>query len=112
MSDTDLVAIVTTIDDEEKAREIARALVKQNAAACVQISKIDSVYEWQGEVVESAEFRLFAKTIRARYADAECIVLEMHSYDLPAVFAVDVVDASDDYADWVAERCRSASRHS
>ena len=97
------IAVLTTIDDKEAARRIARALVEQKLAACVQISAIDSVYTWDGEVQESPEFRLFAKTTDERYPAVEDAIRKLHSYDLPAIVGFPLPHAYGPYADWVAE---------
>lgn len=98
-----MIAVLTTVDSLDEAQAIARALVERRLAACVQISKIDSVYEWQGAVQSEPEFRLFAKTVKSRYAEVESAILELHSYDLPAVYSIDIEDAHGPYADWVRE---------
>ena len=100
-----LLAVMTTIDDSGRAETIARALVEQKLAACVQISPIRSVYRWDGEVQDDPELRLLIKTTRDRYAAVEALLKELHSYDLPAVVALDIAAASAEYADWVASEC-------
>ena len=100
-----LIAVMTTIDDEEKAATIARELVERKLAACVQISSIRSVYRWDGQVQEDPELRLLIKTTRSRYEAVEALVRELHSYDLPAIVALDAAAASADYANWVESEC-------
>jgi len=97
------IAVMTTIDDRNKAREIGDALVARRLAACVQISEIESVYDWQGEVQHDREYRLLAKTTDERYADVEAAILELHNYDLPAVIALPISRVYEPFADWVAE---------
>lgn len=97
------IAILTTTDSRDEARTIAAALVERRLAACVQISQVESVYTWQGAIQNSGEFRLLIKTTRDRYAGVEAAILQLHSYDLPAVFALDVTDIYGPYAEWVAE---------
>ena len=97
------IAVLTTTDSPDEAKAIAAALVERGLAACVQISKIQSVYQWQGAIENSDEFRLLIKTTGNQYAAVEAAILEMHSYDLPAIFALDVTDAFGPYAEWVAE---------
>lgn len=97
------IAVITTIDDDSKAREISDALVARRLAACVQISAIESVYDWQGEVQHDREYRLLAKTTDERYADVEAAILELHSYELPAIFALPMSRVYEPFADWVAE---------
>lgn len=100
-----LLAVMTTIDDAERAATIARALVERRLAACVQISSIQSVYRWEGDVQEDPELRLLIKTTRERYAAVEALLKELHSYDLPAIVALDIAAASPEYADWVEGEC-------
>lgn len=100
-----LLAVITTIDDPELAAAISRELVERRLAACVQISSIRSVYRWDGDVQEDPELRLLIKTTRSSYPAVEALLKERHSYDLPAVVALDVAVASDEYADWVESEC-------
>lgn len=102
----DTIAVFTTIDSRERAQAIATALVERKLAACVQISAIESTYAWQGEVQQDAEYRVMAKTVRSRYADVEAAIRELHSYDLPAIFAFAVTEAYTPYVDWVERGSR------
>lgn len=97
------IAVITTIDSPERARALAAALVERRLAACVQISTIESVYTWQGEVQTETEYRVMSKTVADRYADVEAAIRELHSYELPAIYALEVAAAFAPYADWVAE---------
>lgn len=97
------IAIMTTTDSLEEARTIAAALVERKLAACAQISSIESYYTWQGTVQNDEEFRVLVKTTNDRYADVEATILELHSYDLPAIIAFDSDHVYEPYADWVAD---------
>jgi periplasmic divalent cation tolerance protein len=97
------IVVLTTIDNLEDARAIASALVERKLAACVQVSTIESVYAWQGAVQNDTEYRVVAKTTADRYADVEAAILDLHTYDLPAIYALDVAEAYAPYAEWVAE---------
>jgi periplasmic divalent cation tolerance protein len=96
------IVVFTTIDSLEDARAIASALVERKLAACVQVSTIESVYAWQGAVQNDTEYRVVAKTTADRYADVEAAILDLHTYDLPAIYALDVAEAYAPYAEWVA----------
>jgi periplasmic divalent cation tolerance protein len=100
------IAIFTTVDSEAEARRIAAALVEQKLAACVQVSRIQSFYTWEGETQDEAEFRLMIKTVAERYAAVEAAVLELHPYELPAIYAVDLPRVHAPYAEWVDEHSR------
>lgn len=96
------IAVLTTTDSRDEARRISAALVELGLAACAQISEIESVYEWQGEIKHDTEFRLFVKTTAPRYDAVERAIRERHSYDLPAVYAIELDRVYAPYADWVA----------
>jgi periplasmic divalent cation tolerance protein len=97
------IAVLTTIDGLEKAREIACALVERKLAACTQISTIESFYTWQGAIQKEQEFRILIKTTSERYAEVEAAIRELHSYDLPAIYAFDMVRAYEPFCEWVIE---------
>jgi len=97
------IAVLTTIDSLERAREISRALVDRKLAACAQISAIESVYAWNGEIQNEMEYRILVKTTDERYAEVESAILDLHSYDLPAVVAIEFSRVYEPYDVWVAE---------
>ena len=99
----DTIAVFTTIDSRDKAQEIANALVERKLAACVQVSEIESVYRWQGKTQREPEFRLMIKTVKDRYKDVEAAIRELHTYDLPAVYALEMTETLAPYAEWVAD---------
>lgn len=101
--DTQLIAIMTTTDSLTAAQKIARALVAGKLAACVQVSEIESFFNWKGEAQNEREFRVLVKTTKSRYADVEAAITELHGYDLPAIVAFQITEAFAPYADWVAE---------
>lgn len=82
---------------------MAHALVAGGLAACVQITPIESVYAWQGEIREDAELRLVVKTIEARYAAVEAAIRGLHSYELPAIHAIAFAHVERAYGEWIAD---------
>jgi periplasmic divalent cation tolerance protein len=97
MKPSELLAVFTTVANQEQADTLARAAVEQSLAACVQTEAIRSTYRWQGEI----EVRLMFKTTRRSYPDLEAMLRELHPYELPAIFAVPVAEADAAYAAWV-----------
>ena len=96
-------AVFTTTNSLEKARKLAKTLVEQKLAACAQISEIESFYTWDKKVQNDQEFRIMFKTTKDRYKEVEKAILKIHSYDLPAIYAVDVDELYKPYGDWVNE---------
>ncbi len=103
-----LLAVLTTIDDEIRARALAVQLVEQGLVACAQISRIESVYKWEGETVQEPEFRLLLKTSEACYAELEHAIGELHPYDTPAIVALPMARVEAEFGDWIVAQTRPA----
>ena len=99
----ELIIFVTASDGEEASR-IARSLVEERLAACVNIvSNIESVYRWQGEVTHDTETLMIIKTTADRYAELERRIKELHSYTTPEIIALRIERGSEAYLDWLRE---------
>ena len=96
-------AYVTAPPDE--ADDLARTLVDERLAACVNLLDCRSVYRWDGDVVEDDEVVLLAKTTDERYDDLAARVVDLHPYDVPCVerFEDDPVAS---FAEWRADSVR------
>lgn len=94
--------VLTTCPDATTADMIARTLVEDRLAACVNVlPPMQSVYRWKGRV-ESAEERLLVVKIRAAdYAAVQRRIGELHSYELPEVIAVPITNGSPAYLRWL-----------
>ncbi len=97
------IAVATTVGDKKEARRIAQALVEAGLAACVHIDKIESVYAWKGAIEHGKEYRLLAKTTAERYGAVEAAIRDMHSYELPAIYAIAVDHIFAPYAAWIEQ---------
>jgi periplasmic divalent cation tolerance protein len=100
---TDAVEAQITYPDEASARAGAAALVEARLAACGQVSRITSVYTWEGRVEDEAEWLLTAKTLHAALPGLAAKVRETHPYDVPQITALPVVWGAQDYLDWIAD---------
>ena len=88
------------------APEIARTLVDERLAACVNRFDCASVYRWDGERHTDEETVLLAKTTDARYDTLRDRVVDCHPYEVPCIERFDESDILDAFADWRAERVR------
>lgn len=102
---TDKIVVLVTCGSVKEARTIARALVKGNLAACVNIlpSAVESIYRWKGKVESAKEFLLVIKTIRKRFAAVQAEVRHLHSYEVPEIIALPIAGGSRDYLSWIAD---------
>ena len=101
---TDKTIVLSTAGSQDEARKIARHLVQQQLAACVNIiPHIESIYRWQGEMESSAEWLLLIKTTHQKFASVRDAIRQLHSYDLPECIAIAIEDGSSAYLDWIDE---------
>lgn len=94
--------ILTTTATEAEAQALARALVAERLAACVQIERIQSLYRWRGEICEEPEWRLLIKTRAALYPRIEAFIKARHSYEVPEILCLSVAEGSEEYLRWLA----------
>lgn len=98
----DVVIAQTTIDDEEKAGELARGAVDRRLAACAHIDPaFTAVYRWQGAVHQEREWRISYKTTRTRLPQLAAWVAAHHGYDVPEWVVLPVEGGSEAYLAWV-----------
>lgn len=103
----DFLQVVSAVDSEEAAEQLARGIAGARLAACVQIvGPIKSVYWWQGELAEAREWQLIMKTTTARIAELEDYIKENHSYDTPEITATVISGGSYEYLDWITAETR------
>lgn len=92
-----LVIIQTTCANKKEAKKIAKALVKEKLAACVQISRIKSFYMWDEKMCSNKETLLNIKTIKDNFTKVKSKIKELHSYDVPEIIQLNITNSSDDY---------------
>ena len=95
------ILILSTAPTKEEAARIAKALVAEKLAACVQLSPIESWYRWEGKVEQAAEIRLHIKTSESLADRVEQRIIALHSYAIPELIRVPVTGGSAAYLDWI-----------
>lgn len=98
------VVCFSTAASVEEAEKIAKALVEEQLAACVNLFPgVRSIYRWQGQVEDGAEIFLVIKTQRHLVDALIRRVRALHSYSVPEVIALPIVAGSPDYLAWLAD---------
>jgi periplasmic divalent cation tolerance protein len=101
---TDKRIVLTTAGSEEEARKIARHLIENRLAACVNIvPQITSVYRWEAKLEEAREWLLVVKTTAAAFGQVRETIAEIHPYELPECICLAIEDGSTDYLQWIAD---------
>ena len=105
-AEPDAVVVLTTLGADADAAAMARTLVDERLAACVNVlPAMLSVYRWKGTVESDREQQLVIKTAASRVAALEARVRELHPYELPE-FLVLSASGSKAYLDWIAAEAR------
>jgi periplasmic divalent cation tolerance protein len=98
-----IIVLVTAID-KKQAQRIADELVKSRLAACVNIVKdVRSIFVWKGKIDRQAEVILMVKSTKSRFKAIVKLVKSLHSYEVPEIIALPIIDGSRDYLRWIDE---------
>lgn len=104
---TDKIVVLTTAGSDEEAQRIASHLVERWVAACVNIVPgVRSIYRWKGAVEDGQELLLVIKTRRDLLKRLEAELRTVHSYEVPELLALPVVEGLESYLDWIDESTR------
>ena len=105
-AEQEAIVVLTTLGADADAAALARTLVDERLAACVNVLPVMlSVYRWKGVVEQEREQQLVIKTAASRVAALEARVRELHPYDLPE-FLVLSASGSRAYLEWIAAESR------
>ncbi len=106
----DVVLVLTTMPDDDRAEALARTLVEEHLAACVTVQPpMTSFYRWKGRLERDGERQLVCKTTRGRLADLQARLAALHPYELPELLVVGASGGSAAYLQWVSEEARRPS---
>ena len=102
------IMVFITVGSGGEGERLARALVDERLAACVnRIGPVQSVYRWEGKVEQSEEEMLIVKTRNELFPALEKRVRELHSYDVPEIIALPLIQGNEAYLTWLAEQVSS-----
>lgn len=87
---------------------LAKIIVEERLAACVNISQVRSTFLWKGKVDEEAEDLLIIKTEGLLVEKLAAKVREVHPYDLPEIVVLPIVGGDEEYLEWISESVRES----
>lgn len=97
------VAIISTYPDKKSISKIANKLVKNKLAACVNITRISSVYLWEGKIENSDEFLALFKTTQKNKQRLKAEIKKTHPYEVPEIAELSVNDINKPYLKWLVD---------
>jgi periplasmic divalent cation tolerance protein len=101
--------VITTAPDREEAENLAKSILENWLAACVQMSDIRSFFFWDGQIQQDDEVSLFIKTTTKRYAALESYIRDYHPYDVPEIIRLPITGGSPEYLAWLDATTGSSS---
>ncbi len=108
---SDFLVVYVTVGSPAEADRLAQALVKERLAACVnRIHSVRSVYRWQGQVEQSEEELLIIKTKRNLWEPLKNTVRNLHSYSVPEIIALPVVEGNESYLQWIDDELQEEGK--
>jgi periplasmic divalent cation tolerance protein len=106
---TDKIVVLSTCGSSEEAEQLAHKLVTERLAACVNVvPQVRSFYRWQGAVTDGTEWLLVIKTSRELFIELRSALESSHSYELPEILALPVIEGSTNYLLWMEGELKSA----
>jgi len=97
------VIIVSTFPSKQSVMGIANKLVKKKLVACVNMTKISSVYTWKGKVQNQNEYLAFFKTTKKNQSTLKKELKKLHPYDVPEVAEINVESVNQPYMKWLVD---------
>jgi periplasmic divalent cation tolerance protein len=98
-----LVIIISTYPTRKSISKIANELVKNKTVACVNISKIASIYSWKNKVENASEYLAIFKTTTKNRTVLKKKIKETHPYEVPEIVEIDVASVNRSYLNWLVE---------
>jgi len=104
------IVCFVTIDDLQKAAHMARFIVENKLAACVNIiPELRSIYAWQGQVCDEKESLLIIKTRSELFPDLTAAVKKLHPYEVPEIVALNIDQGLPEYLKWIDDSTSPAT---
>ena len=101
-----LIVILVTAKNVREANKIANKLIETKLIACANVIKgVHSIFRWKGKVDKANEALLILKSQKSCLPKIVKTVKKYHSYDVPEIIALQIIDGSSDYLNWVKKNC-------
>ena len=106
------IIVIITTPNKEEAVKIVRSLLKERLIACANIvGPVSSLFWWQRKIDEENEFLVFMKSHKSLFKRLSKRVMEIHSYDVPEIIALPIIEGSPPYIDWLKTSLQPVSQN-
>jgi len=95
------VVVSTAVASESEAEALARRIVNERLAACVQYTPVQSIYRWKGAVESASEYLLRAKTRASLVDELFACIRNVHSYEVPEIVVTPIIGGLEEYLGWI-----------
>ena len=104
----DAIVVLVTTSSEEEATALGKMLVEHRLVACVNVlPKVKSIFQWDGKISEEEECLMILKTRKPLFKALEKMIIAQHSYDVPEIIALPIVEGSPSYLSWIHDMTRN-----
>ena len=101
---TDKIVVLVTGSNARECARIARHLLKRRLIACANlVPQIRSLYTWEGKVADERECLMVLKSSREMFPALKAEIEKLHSYSVPEIIALPIIEGSSNYLNWIAE---------
>ena len=101
---TEYIIVFITAPNEKEAAAISQTIVGERLAACINIiPSVRSIYRWQGRVEDEQEVLMIVKTKKSLFERLQERVKELHSYAVPEIIGLPVIEGSKQYLEWLGQ---------
>lgn len=107
--ESEFILVMTTCNNADDARSLAKIMVESGTAACVNISSpVTSIYQWKGNIETDEENILFIKSRRENFPKIQQVIQDNHSYEVPEIIALPIVEGESTYLNWLKDNSQGA----
>ena len=97
------IMIISTYPNKNSITKIANELVENKIVACVNITKISSIYSWQGKIENTSEYLAFFKTTQKNKKSLKERIMATHPYEVPEIAEINITSINKSYLKWLIE---------
>jgi periplasmic divalent cation tolerance protein len=97
------IIIISTYPNKKSITKIGNDLIKSKVVACINISKISSIYSWQGKIENTSEYLVLFKTIQKNKKSLKEKIKSTHPYKTPEIIEIDIASVDKSYLQWMLQ---------